>query len=207
MKKIIPAFVSILLLSGCASSFLKSDEPPVTIFSLRAAQNLDPIGEDQKAKSNIIDIRRPFLPPGFDSARIAMYLENGRRLDYYSGAKWPSPLDETLLEFTSQTARKTLPNIIIAAPGQATESDYRLQMRVNDFQPVYSGGPDQLPQLVASISFTLLKMPEERIVTSFTIDQQETAQANTLSLITAGLEHLLQSVEAKALETVAIHLK
>lgn len=205
-KTIIAAFSVALLLSGCASNFLTSSEPPTTIFSLRPAQDIQPIST-AKTTSRILEVQRPSLPPGFDTARIGMYLESGRRLDYYSGAKWPSALDETLQEFTSQTARKILPNVIVAAPGQSIETDYRLQIRVNDFQPVYKNGPDQVPLLMASVSFTLLAMPEEKIVTSFTIEQQEVAQANNLSLITAGLEHLLQSVEQKAFETVSGHLK
>jgi len=206
MKKIIPiALTGALLLSGC-SSFLKSDDPLPTMFSLRPSVDLQPVEEQQKV-SRILEIQRPTLPPGFDTARISMYLENGHLLDYYANAKWVAPLDEILQEFTSQTARKMLPNAIIAAPGQSIESNYRLQIRVNDFEPVYSEGPDQAPLLVASLSFTLLKMPEERIVSNFTIEQQEPAQANNLTMVTAGLEHLLQSVTAQGLTTVSAHLK
>lgn len=205
MKKLIPAAIlSVLLLSGC-STILKSNEPAPTIFSLRPSSQIQPIAT--KGVSKIIEVQRPSLPPGFDTARIAMYLENGRRLDYYAGAKWAAPLDETLQEFSSQTARRVLPNMIVSSPGQSIDTNYRLQIRVNDFQPVYVRGADHAPLLVASVSFALVAMPEERIVTSFTIENQEVAQANNLSLITAGLEHLLQSVEEKAFQTISGHLK
>lgn len=205
MKKIIPALLSVILLSGC-SSFLTSNEKPQAIYSLKEAREISPI-KSADAPALVLEIQRPVLPPGFDTSRIAMYLENGRRMDYYAAAKWASPLDEVIQEFTVQTARKTFVNSVVAASGQALEADYRLQTKVNEFQPVYANGPEAAPLLVASVSFTLLAMPEERIATSFTIDQQVPAHMNTLGSITAGLEYLLQSVEAQAFETISNRMK
>ena len=208
MKPIIPtALLSLFLLSGCAQTFLKSNEPPVAIYSLRPSDTAQALPTGKANVSKIVEIQRPSLPPGFDTARIAMYLENGRRLDYYASAKWPTALDETLQEFTNQNARKTFPNLIVTMPGQGVSPDYLLQVKVNDFQPVYRGGPSEAPLLVANLSFTLLSLPEEKIITHFTVEQQQQAQANNLGLITAGLEGLLQSVESKAFETLASHLK
>lgn len=202
MRKMIPALLSVLVLSGCAS-LLTSNSEPQAIYSLKEARDITALNSSTSGLSHVLEIQRPVLPPGFDTARIAMYLENGRRMDYYADAKWASPLDEVLQEFTLQTARKTFPQAIVAVSGQALDADYRLQIKVNEFQPVYSGVAETAPLIVASLSFTLLAMPEERIVTSFTIEQQEAAQANTLGSITAGLERLLQSVEARAFETIS----
>lgn len=206
MRKLVPVIaIAALLLSGC-TSFLRSDQPVAGIYALRAAPDLTAI-DGGKQVSRVVEIQRPILPPGFDTARIAMYLEGGRRLDYYSAAQWTAPLDETLQEFTTQTIRKTLSNVIIAEPGQSSGVEYLLQMRVNDFQPVYAGVANQTPQLIASISFTLVKMPEQKILTNFTIEQQDNVLSNNLGLITSGLERMLQSVEGKALETLSAHIK
>lgn len=205
MKKLILALLSVFLFSGCAS-LLTSNEEPQAIYSLKEAKDIAPISS-ANASALVLEIQRPVLPPGFDTSRIAMYLENGRRMDYYASAKWASPLDEVIQEFTVQTARKTFADAIVAASGQALESDYRLQTKVNEFQPVYANGPEAAPLLVTSVSFTLLAMPEERIVTSFTIDQQVQAHMNTLGSVTAGLEYLLQSVEAQAFETISKRMK
>lgn len=207
MKKLLLiSATTALMLTGCASQILQSNEPVARIYSLREAKDIAPIALSGKAVSKTLEIQRPVLPPGFDTARIGMYLENGRRLDYYSGARWASPLDEVLQEFTVQTARKMLPQAIVAAPGQAIDSDFRLQIKINEFQPVYAVNPDQTPLLVAGITFTLLAMPNEKILTSFTIDQSIPAKANTLGSVTEGLEYLLQSVEAKAFETLAARM-
>lgn len=207
MKKLIPAICAAILLSGCASTFLKSDEAPVAIYSLRPMDKVETLSAGSQSLSKVLEIQRPSLPPGFDTARIGMYLENGRRLDYYAAAKWPTALDETLQEFTAQNARKTFPNLIVINPGSGVDADYLLQIKVNDFQPVYASGAQNAPLLVASISFTLLALPEENIVTSFTVEQQVQAEANNLGVITAGLETLLQSVERKAFETIAQKIK
>jgi ABC-type uncharacterized transport system auxiliary subunit len=154
----------------------------------------------------VLEVQRPSLPPGFDTARMAMYLEQGRRLDYYAGAKWAAPLDEMVQEFTNQTARRALPNMIVAAPGQSIDVDYRLQMKINDLQPVYAAGPDQAPVLTGSVTFTLLALPNEKIITSFTVDQNENAPSNNLGAITAGLQDILQSIEGKAFETLSTRI-
>ena len=207
MKKLIIFLSGVALLGGC-SSILQSSEPTPTIYSLRAVGSQANVATDHSRKTaTIIEVQRPSLPPGFDSARIAMYLGGGRRLDYYSGAKWASPLDEVLQDFTNQSVRKTFTHVIVAAPGQAIDSSYRLQTAINDFEPVYASGPDSPPVLTASITFTLLAMPEERIVTSFTVEKQAQSQDNTMSSIMAGLESLLQSVEGRAFETLAPYLR
>ena len=206
MRNIFPIIAASLLLLGGCSSILKSDAPAPSIYALRAAPDLAAI-DGTSQLSHVIEIQRPILPPGFDTARMAMYLENGRRLDYYSGAQWAAPLDEAMREFTTQTVRKTLSNVIVSEPGQSTGVEYRLQMRVNDFQPVYALGPNQPPRLYASITFTLFKMPEETILTNFTIEQQDAVQKNSLGFIASGLEHMLQSVEAQALQTVSEYIK
>ncbi len=208
MKKfLVLALSSSVLLSGCASSFFKSDDKPQAIYSLRASPAIEPLQARKKTTTKILEIQRPVMPPGFDTARMGMYLEGGRRLEYYANARWASPLDEVIQEFTLQTARKTMPDSIAALPGQSLAADYRLQMKVNDFQPVYAGGPSDAPRLNASFSFTLLSMKDGRIVTSFTIEQQEPAQANTLGAVTAGLERLLQAVETKAFATLAPYIQ
>ncbi|PZP56816.1 MAG: hypothetical protein DI586_02370 [Micavibrio aeruginosavorus] len=207
MKKLIPAIFGVLLLSGCASTFLQSNEAPVAIYSLRPMNEVQTLDAGKQGVAKVLEVQRPALPPGFDTARIGMYLENGRRLDYYASAKWPTSLDETLQEFTAQNARKTFPGLIVITPGSGVDAQYLLQTKVNDFQPVYAMGPQAAPLLVASISFTLLSLPEENIVTSFTVEQQVQAQANNLGVITAGLETLLQSVERKAFETIAPKIK
>jgi ABC-type uncharacterized transport system auxiliary subunit len=194
----------ILLLSGCGS-VLKSDEPAATIFSLRA-ENAAP-ARTPNGTSKVLEIQRPLLPPGFDTNRIAMYLNNGRELNYYSGAQWPAPLDETLQDFTEQLARQALPGAILASPGQAIDLDHRLQIKVNDFQPVYAGAADRAPTLKASMSFTLLSMPDEEILTHFTVQQEMPAEANNLGAVAAGLQALLQSVETQAFATIDRHLR
>ena len=206
MKLTKPLLLSVLLLTGCASSLLKSNEPAPTIYSLRPTSDLQAIEAPAKFTAKIIEIQRPALPPGFDTAQIGMYLADGRQINYFTGAKWPSPLDDTLQEFTNQTARLMLPSLIVTYPGQSIETNYRLQIRVNDFEPIYTDGPNQPPQLVASLTFNLLAMPDEKLLTSFTVEQKKTADGNSLGSITDGLQGLLQSVEQQAFTTIAGHV-
>lgn len=195
MKKILLLSFA-LSLSGCSTaSFLKSTEPQQTTYSLRSAA---PLPDAQTGPARILEIAKPSVPPGFDTDRIALYTEEGHKLDYYSAAKWPDTLDSVLQDFTRRTATNVLPYVVTVTSEQSVQAEYRLQTKVNEFQPVYGSGTSSAPQLDVSVEFTLIKLPQEEIVGSFTLSKTATATSNRLDAITAGLEKMLQEIEGQA---------
>src|SRR5262249_20273013 len=93
MKKAIPAIVlaSALLLSGCSG--FKSSAPPTALYTIHMAQAQPQAASRQK---RIVSVAEPAVPPGFESDRIAVVFEQGRRMDYAAGAAWPAPLPKVL---------------------------------------------------------------------------------------------------------------
>ncbi len=199
-------FLSVILLifpvAGCAG--FKSDAPPQTVYSLRPAERSDIDAANYMAR--IIEIPKPSLPPGFDTDRIALYMEDGHTLDYYASAAWPAPLDDVIQDFTRRTATNVLPYVVTVTPSQSLNADFALYTKVNEFQPVYQGAAGAPPLLLTEVEFTLISLPEGRIVSSFSLARRGIATSNNLNVITAGLQKMLQEVQGEAFMKIQTYL-
>ena len=133
-----------------------------------------------------------------DSDRYALFLDDGQKLDYFATARWSSTLDRILQDVTRRSASAVLPYIVATTPGQGVDPDYRLQLKVNEFQPVYGVNPSAAPTLTVSVEFTLVGVPSDKIMSGFTLSKQEPASENRLDVITLGLERMLQDIEREA---------
>jgi ABC-type uncharacterized transport system auxiliary subunit len=189
--------VAVLALGACSTGeLLTSKEPQQTIYSLRTAALS---GEPQPSSpARIIEISHPSLPPGMDRDRIALYTHNGQKLDYYASVRWSSTLGEVLQNFTRRTAGTVLPYVIAVTPDQNIDANYRLQIKVNEFQPIYGTDLNAAPVLEVSIEFTLIALPTDTVVGNFTLSKRGTASSNRLDTVTAGLEKMLQEIERDA---------
>lgn len=193
---IITALALSLLLGGCSTSnLLTSTEPQQTIYTLRP---VEPSGQGSVAAARVVEITTPSLPPGMDSDRYVLFLDDGQKLDYFAAARWSAGLDQIVQNITRRSASAVLPYVVAITSGQGVDPDYRLQLKVNEFQPVYGTDSTAAPLLKASIEFTLVAVPEDKIVSSFTLTKQEVAADNRLDVITLGLERMLQDIEREA---------
>lgn len=204
-KLLMSACFAMLSLSACApSSLLKSDEPRQTTYSLRSSDQATSVFS---GPTKVVQISKPILPSGFERSRIALYMDDGHKLDYYAAAEWPGPLDSVIEEFTHNALSVALPSIIVVNMTDSVEADYRLQLNVIDFQPVYGATYDAAPKLLTKVKFTLVALPSERIVSNFTLSRDDIASSSRRDVIINELRSQLQSVEAEAFVTIAPHLK
>jgi ABC-type uncharacterized transport system auxiliary subunit len=196
------ALLCLFALAGCGA--LKSAEPQQVMYSLRpvAATESPAIGERV-----VLEIVKPTVPPGFDRDRIALYLNGGNRLDYFASARWSSTLDELIQTVTARTAANLYPNVVANASEQNVSAQYRLQLKINEFQPIYEAAATSNPRLISNIEFTLISLPDEKILTSFVMGREGTASSNRLETITLGLEKMLQEIERDAFSRLEPWLK
>lgn len=205
MKMILPVLAALMLGACSTQGLLQSTAPKGTIYSLRPAES---VPSETAGKATVVEIAKPVLPPGFETERIALLMGDGSTLDYFSGAVWPDLLDTVLQDFTRRTATNTLPYVVTILPAQALHADYRLQVKVNEFQAVYADNTAATePRLMVDMEFTLISLPEERIVRNFSLSRTGMATSNRLEVITAGLEKMLQEVEAEAFSMLDAHLR
>lgn len=187
-----------LILAGCGTSrILTSTEPQQTIYTLRALQP-HPDAAASSDRARVIEIAAPILPPGLDTDRIALLHADGQKLDYYASARWAESFRPLVQSFTHRMASSVLPYVVAVMPEQHLDADYRLQIKINDFQPVYQTSTQSVPTVVANVEFTLIRTQSERIVSSFTLSTQQTPTDNRLDLVVASLEALLQDIQQEA---------
>lgn len=187
---------SLFALSACMS--MKSTQPPTTIYVMHALKAAAK-ESSRPAALPVVAVAEPVVPSGFNTDRIALYLVGGRRLDYYAGAAWPEPLGKLLQGFIIQSVQ----GAIADTPEGGLAAAYRLQVRVNDLEPVYAVGPEVAPQLKVSMTFRLVSLGQDRILLDITRQRTASAAANTLTGVAAGLEALLQSVMSDALKEIS----
>ncbi len=197
--KIIPlasAFVALALLAGCSGA-LKSTEPRNIVYTLRPAESA-PDADKTPGAARIVEIAVPQVPPGFETDRIALAIQGGRKLDYYAGAKWPDILDSVLQDTIRRSARNVLPNVVAITPTQGMDGQFRLQTKINEFQPVYDDAANVAPDLRVNVEFTLVALPDNKIVSSFILTRNQRASSNTLDAAAGGLESMFQEVLTEA---------
>lgn len=195
MKKLI-ALCLVLALCGCGTSgILKSTEPQEIIYTLRPVESA---GKTSAAPAKILEILPPSVPPGMDRERIALYLDRGQKLDYYAAARWSSSLENLIGEFTRRSASAVLPYLVSVTPDQNIDPDFRMQVKINELQPVYSAAAVETPQLRANVEFTLVDTASEKILSNFVLTKIVAADNNRLDDIVRGLETLLREIEVDA---------
>ncbi|MDB5491619.1 MAG: hypothetical protein JWO78_1468 [Micavibrio sp.] len=203
MKKNIPLFLALFCLAGCSA--LAPSRPPVTIYALHPSASQP--SENPQGPHGVLRIETPVMPSGLDSDRIALFLADGRQLDYYAGAKWPAPLDHVLQDVIVEEARNAFPRMTIDTPDLNVAADYKISVRIREFTPVYQGGPGTIPFLKVSATFTLIRLPENTVINDLTLESGQAAASNSLTAVTAGLESLLQGMVKKALNQMETDLE
>ncbi len=197
MKAVLPLLALALGLTGCSGLSLKSSAPPQTLYTLHAAAASPQAGPPLR----IVAIATPVVPPGFDAERIAVYLDQGRRMDYAAGAAWPGPFPRVLQEFLAQSAA-TVPGMLGVTPDSGIPASQALLVRVNDFEPIYSADAKSPPLLKESITFTLVSVDKNKTGAIFTLTGEMPASSNTLTAITQGLEVLARNMAAEVFRKI-----
>lgn len=192
MKKMIPilAFLCLAALAGCGN-ITKSKAPPMTTYTLHAEKPA------KRATSSAVIVQEPEMPAGFDTSRIALHMSGGRRMDFYADAAWPDALNKVLQDFFIQSARFSA-----ISPDSGVNAPYSLQVKVNDFQPVYDGEATGMPEVRVSLTFRLILRSDEKLLRDFTISETMPASANTITAITGDLETLLRKISGTALTRI-----
>lgn len=185
-----------VFLAGCnTANVLKSTEPQQTVYTLRP---LEPLEKNSNVPARVLEIAMPTLPPGMDTDRIALFLANGQKLDYYAAARWSAPLRRIVQDVTRRNVSAVLPYVVAVTTEQGMDADYRLQVKVNELQPVYEDGANNVPLLKANVEFSLVRANSDKLISSFTLFKEERASDNKLDAITLGLEKMLQDIEREA---------
>ena len=193
-----------LALTGCLSLSSSGAKDTSSIYTLHASESgsaaAKPPTLAQTRGREVVVVPKPELPAGLGTERIALYLEQGRKLDYYADAKWSARLDDLLQDYVIQRAKQNLPGKVVGTPDLAPSARYRLALKVTDFGPVYADMADKAPRLDVALTATVIALPGETVKTQFTVKKSSAASANSLTAITNELGTLLASATDETLQ-------
>jgi ABC-type uncharacterized transport system auxiliary subunit len=193
MKKLLPILACIYLatLAGCGS-ITQSKAPPVSVYMLHAQK------PEKRASAEAVIVQEPEMPAGFDTARIALHMSGGRRMDFYADAAWPDALNKVIQDFIIQSARFSA-----VTPDSGVNAPYALQVKVNDFQPVYPDTAQGVAEIRVSLTFRLIDRSTEKLLRDFTLSEKMPASANRITAITGDLETLLRKITSSGLARIS----
>jgi cholesterol transport system auxiliary component len=193
-----------LCLSGCSGLF-HSDAKPDQVYYLRA-----PASPAAGAAMPVsLRVARPQAGPGLATSRI-MLVQADRRMNFYSGSRWPAPAPELLEALAVQTLRASGDWASVQDSGSPFPSDYLLQFHLRRFEAEYTEGVE-VPTAHALLDCTVGRRQGHEILATFTAEGSAAASANRLSAVIPAFEQAtgmaLNSLAQQAAQAVRSDLQ
>jgi cholesterol transport system auxiliary component len=186
-SKLMLLAVCVLILPACGGVFNTKMNVPTTYVLAPAT-----ISVEQKLNSTIdLAVSLPVAAPGLDTERIAALHEH-RRLDYFLDAQWGATATKVVQSLLCETFAQG--EFHSVAPEQARlNATHLVDLQLLDFQAEYSD-EHAPPTIHVSLTATLMRMKDRKLLASFPISAQVKADQNTLSAVVAAYESASQKV-------------
>lgn len=149
-----------------------------------------------------ISVEMPEVSAGLDTDKIALFKNNGRQLDYFSGVRWNGALDDILQDFIIRTFEASYSVAAVEGNGLHQKADYKITTKIRDFQAEYGSDLNALPLLRVGIVMAAVKLPEEETVARVRLEKTFRAEENGMSAIVSGFEKALQEILREALNEI-----
>lgn len=172
---------------------LPMDDHPASIYILAPAQIPAQRLEARTRMPISLTVEKPSVPVGLDGDRIALIIGR-QRLDYYADARWPGELPEVIQYDIIASLRNRYQFVQLGGRSVEGRSAYRLQITVNDFEPVYAQGVGENPTLRVGLVLTLISQASGRVESTFSQSMTRALAGNSLTAVTAGLGEMLREL-------------
>jgi cholesterol transport system auxiliary component len=197
----IAAMLGTLAITGC-SGLLRSDAPPVQIYTLRAAAAPSAGGGDVPSTPNAsVRVAHPLAGPGLGTAEIVL-LEPDHRMNVYAASAWAADAPALIESLAAQTLRAGGRWRSVEDAESPFPANYLLQISIRRFDADYSAGADAPPTVRVTLDCTLGAEDARTIAASFVAAGSAGASANKLSEIVAAFQQAtsqaLQSMSRQA---------
>jgi cholesterol transport system auxiliary component len=174
-----------LAVAGC-SSLLRSNAPPVQVYTLRAP-SASSDGTDQQAADVSLRVAHPRAAAGLGTSQIVL-LQPGHRLNVYAASAWPADAPVLLESLVVQTLRASGHWRSVQDAESPFPSDYLLQFSVAHFDADYSDDTGALPTVRVTLDCTLGKEQGRDIIATFVASGSAVASANRLGEVVAAFQ-------------------
>lgn len=168
-----------LVTTGC-SSLLRSDAPPVQVYTLRtrAVSSADATNQRPGAAASL-RVAHPLAGPGLGTARI-MLLQPDDRMGFYAASAWSADAPALVESLATQTLRASGEWRSVEDAESPFPSHYLLQIFIRRFDADYDGGTGVPPTVHVTLDCTLGSEGGRRILASFVASGAASAAENKL---------------------------
>ena len=186
LRRLAPVLLA-LLVAGCAS-VLRSNAPPVQVYTLRAAGAASAGAADaHPAVAASLRVAHPLAGPGLGTSRIVL-LQPDHRMNVYAASAWAADAPALVESVAAQTLRAANEWSSVEDAESPFPSDYLLQISIRRFDADYSAGADVPPTVHVTLDCTVGAADGRTILASFVARGSAAAAANKLSEVVAAFQ-------------------
>lgn len=190
-----------LAVAGC-TSLLRSNAPPVQIYTLRAP-SASSTGTDQAAAADVsLRVAHPRAGPGLGTSQIVL-LQPDHRLNVYAASAWAADAPALLESLAVETLRRSGHWRSVQDAESPFPSDYLLQISVVHFDADYSDDTGAPPTVQVTLDCTLGKEEGRDIITTFVVSGSAVASANRLGEVVAAFQQATDAAMASLSQQVS----
>jgi cholesterol transport system auxiliary component len=187
LRRVAPILLC-LIVAGC-SSLLRSDAPPVQVYTLRAVETpSDDGGADSRpAVTASMRVAHPLAAPGLGTSQIVL-LQPDHRMNVYAASVWAADTPALVGSLATQTLRAAGEWRWVEAAESPFPADYLLQISIRRFDADYSAGTEAPPTVHVILDCTLGAEEGRTVVAAFVAEGSAAASANRLSEVVAAFQ-------------------
>jgi len=184
-----------LAIAGC-SGLLRSNAPPVQLYTLRAGSAVSNSGAGPAALDATLRVAHPLAGPGLGTAQIVL-LQPDHRLNVYAASAWAAEAPELLESLAVETLRGSGRWRSVEDAESPFPADYLLQVTIRRFDADYSeAGTNAPPTVRVTLDCTLGREEGRDIVATFVASGSAVAGANHLGDVVAAFQQATDAAMA-----------
>ena len=172
-----------LAVVGC-SGLLRSNAPPVQVYTLRAPSASSDSGATTDAS---LRVAHPLAGPGLDTPQIVLS-QPDHRLNVYAASAWATDTPALLESLAVETLRASGHWRSVEDAESPFPSDYLLQISIRRFDADYSDDTGAPPTVQVTLDCTLGKEEGRDIIATFVASGSAVASANRLGEVVAAFQ-------------------
>ena len=166
------------------------------MFALQPAQ-----AEQQARRNDSLVVFMPTTSPELDTYRIALN-GNGKRWDYYAGAKWSDFLPLLVQDSITKTLDETHLFKTVTTSDSGLTGDKILKTEIRAFQADYAAGR-AAPVIKIRMTVSVLSRFERKPLASFTIKATQPAASNSLTAIQTAFSAAFNDAQRQLITQLA----
>jgi cholesterol transport system auxiliary component len=173
--------------AGC-SSLLRSNAPPVQLYTLRASSAPSDGGSGPAAVVDAsLRVTHPRAGPGLETSQIVLS-QPDHRLSVYAASAWAADTPALLESMAVETLRGSGHWRSVQDSESPFPSDYLLQIFIRRFDADYSDDTSAAPTVRVTLDCTLGKEEGRDVITTFVASGSAVASANRLGDVVAAFQ-------------------